>query len=86
MRSNRGGDIDLSSSLCYNNVDMRKVKLLSVEETAELLRASRSTIYKFINSGELKAIKLDSRTMIKMADLTDFVDTREKYRSCPNEV
>lgn len=86
MANNRGGDIDYSSYLCYNNVSMEKVKLFSIEETAGTLGVSRSAIYNFINNGELKAIKLDSRTMVKMSDLTDFIESRERYVGCLNEI
>lgn len=83
---NRGGDIDFNSNLCYNNVDMEKVKLFSIEETAGTLGVSRSAVYNFINGGELRAIKLDSRTMVRMTDLTDFIESREKYVGCVNEI
>lgn len=83
---NRGGDIDLYPNLCYNNVDMEKVKLFSIEQTAGTLGVSRSAVYNFINGGELKAIKLDSRTMVRMIDLTDFIESREKYVGCVNEI
>lgn len=83
--NNRGSGIDLSPNLCYN-IDMEKVKLFSIEETAGTLGVSRSTIYNFINGGELKAIKLDSRTMVRMADLTDFIENRERYTGCLNEI
>lgn len=82
---NRGGDIDLYSNLCYN-IDMEKVKLFSIEETAGTLGVSRSAVYNFINGGELKAIKLDSRTMVRMTDLTDFIESRERYEGCVNEI
>lgn len=86
MVDNRGRSIDYYDNLCYNNVDMEKVKLLSIEETAGTLGVSRSAIYNFINSGELKAIKLESRTMVRMVDLADFIESRERYVGCLNEI
>lgn len=85
MGNNRGKSIDQSPKMLYN-LDMEKVKLLSVEETAGTLGVSRSAIYNYINSGELKAIKLTRRTMIKMTDLTSFIESREKYVGCINEI
>ena len=86
VSSNRGKNVDCSENLCYNNINMDNVKLLSVENTAGTLGVSRSAIYNFINSGELKAIKLDSRTMIRLSDLTDFIESRERYVGCLNEI
>ena len=86
MSNNRDKSVDCSENICYNNINMDNVKLLSVETTAGTLGVSRSAIYNFINSGKLKAIKLDSRTMIKLADLTDFVESRESYVGCLNEI
>ena len=79
------GRIDYYEKLLYNS-DMRDCKLLSVENAAELLSSSRSTIYKYVNSGDLKAIKMGDRTMIKVLDLVNFINTREGYKGCPNEV
>ncbi len=86
MSNNRDKNVDCSENICYNNINMDNVKLLSVEATAGTLGVSRSAIYNFINSGKLKAIKLDSRTMIKLADLTDFIESRERYVGCLNEI
>lgn len=86
VSNNRGGNVDVSSNLCYNNISMENVKLFSVEETAGTLGVSRSAIYNFINSGELKAIKLESRTMVRMVDLADFIESRERYVGCLNEI
>ena len=86
MSNNRDEGVDCSENLCYNNINMDNVKLLSVENTAGTLGVSRSAIYNFINSGELKAIKLDSRTMIRLSDLTDFIESRERYVGCLNEI
>lgn len=86
ISTNRGKNVDCLENLCYNNINMDNVKLLSVEDTAGTLGMSRSAIYNFINSGELKAIKLDSRTMIRLSDLTDFVESRERYVGALNEI
>lgn len=86
VSNNRGDNVDVSSNLCYNNISMENVKLFSVEETAGTLGVSRSAIYNFINSGELKAIKLESRTMVRMVDLADFIESRERYVGCLNEI
>lgn len=86
MAHNRGKIVDSTENLCYNNINMDNVKLLSVENTAETLGVSRSAIYNFINSGKLKAIKLNSRTMVKLSDLADFIENQERYVGCLNEI
>ena len=85
MDNNRGESIDLKPKILYN-LDMENVKLFSVEETAGVLGVSRSAIYNYINGGELKAIKLARRTMVKMTDLMGFIESREKYVGCVNEI
>ena len=86
MKANRGIDIDLSSKLCYNNVVMEKVKLFSIEETAKTLGVSKSAVYNFINGGKLEAKKLGSRTMVRMADLLKFVESRSSYLGVENDL
>ena len=86
MSNNRDKSVDCSENICYNNINMDNVKLLSVETTAGTLGVSRSAIYNFINSGKLKAIKLNSRTMVKLSDLADFIENQERYVGCLNEI
>lgn len=77
--------IDISEKGCHN-MDVEKVRLFSIEKTSELLGLSRSAVYQLVNSGELPAIKITSRTMIRLTDLTVFVNSRERYKGCLNEL
>ena len=65
---------------------MEKVKLLSIDEVAKTLGISRNTVYAHMNSGELNAIKLDNRTMIRMSDLLVFIENRNRYLEIENAV
>ena len=85
VSDNRGRNIDINEKRCYD-IDMERIRLFSVEEVSRALGVSRSGVYNLINSRELKAIKLESRTMIKMSDLVAFVDSRERYTGCLNEI
>lgn len=48
-------------------------KLLTIEETAEILRVSARTIIRYIESGKLKASKIGV-WRIKEADLNKFLE------------
>ncbi len=49
-------------------------RVFSINETADLLRVGRSTVYKLIASGDLKPRKIGTRTIIIGSDLTRFLD------------
>ena len=50
-------------------------KLLTVEEVAEILRVSPTTVYRRIQAGELPYIKLGHRQVrIKPADLKAYIE------------
>ena len=49
--------------------DARTGPVLSVEETIDYLRSSRSTVYRMVRKGELKPVKLGVRTLFKRAEL-----------------
>lgn len=43
--------------------------LISVKEAAKALGLGRTTIYELINGGQLEAVKLGSRRLIKVASM-----------------
>lgn len=47
--------------------------LYRVDEAAEALRLSRSSIYELIRSGQLKTVKHGSRRLVPVEALDDFV-------------
>ena len=50
-----------------------EIELLSVDEVSNLINYHRSTVYKFINRGELTSIKKHRRRLVSKADLYRFV-------------
>ena len=52
--------------------------LLTVDETAEALAVSRSTIYRLLKSGDLVATRIGTAVRIPEQALRRFVDTRTR--------
>ena len=50
--------------------------LLTVDETAEALALSRSTIYRLLKSGDLVATRIGTAVRIPESSVRRFVDTR----------
>jgi len=48
--------------------------LLTVEETAELLRMGRTTTYELVMSGKLLSVKIGRRRLVVRSSIQDFVD------------
>lgn len=49
-------------------------KLHTVNETLELLRISRPTLYRFIKSGQLVPLKMGKKTLFTESELTRFLE------------
>lgn len=56
--------------MSYNN----KHDFLTVQEVSELLRLSVLTIYKYIKSGELKAVEFGGHYRIGKTSLSSFIE------------
>jgi len=53
-------------------------KLLTIEESAEILNVSDKTIYRFIQKKELKVVKVTSKiTRIRFSDLRSFITSHQ---------
>jgi excisionase family DNA binding protein len=48
----------------------------SINEAAKVLSIGRTTLYHLINAGELKVVKLGSRTLVRHEDLAETLDRR----------
>ena len=57
-----------NTSVFYNPALSQK-EFLSIKETAQLMGASRWTVYRLIENGKLKATKLQRRTILKREDI-----------------
>lgn len=47
---------------------------LTIAETVENFRIGRTHLYQLIGSGDIEAVKLGSRTLVRTASLRDFFD------------
>ena len=48
-------------------------ELLTAQEVAELLKVHINTVYNYIDSGKLKAIKMEGLFRIRVSDLEHFL-------------
>ena len=53
---------------------------LSIGEVQSLTGIGRTMIYELINSNQLKARKLNSKTIILKCDLEEFLNNLERYK------
>ena len=51
--------------------------MLTVEEACQYLRISKWTLYRLIQTGTLKTIKIGSRRLVRQASLQAFIDQLE---------
>jgi len=51
-------------------------EFLTMKETTEFLRVSRSTVYRFLERGELPGYKISKRWVFDQKDLREFVAAR----------
>jgi excisionase family DNA binding protein len=51
--------------------------LLTVAEACGYLRISKWTLYRFIQAGKLKTVKIGSRRLIRMQSILEFVEQHE---------
>lgn len=50
------------------------IKLLTVKETADVLRVHRATVSRMLEAGELPCVLVRSRKLIRFSDLRRFID------------
>jgi len=53
---------------------MPDFKLYTIDEIAEILKVTQRTIYNYIKSGALKAIKIGKYWRVKQSDLEQFLE------------
>lgn len=51
--------------------------LYSIKETADTLKLGRTSVYNFIKSGQLKTVKLGSRTLVKASSIETLIENSE---------
>lgn len=55
-------------------------EFLSVQETAFLLSIGRTTAYRYLQEGKLKAVQTKGKTFIRRSDIDTMFDNAEKYQ------
>jgi len=61
--------------------DPQNVKILTVQEVAEILRIHRSTVSRYAMSGELRSYELGNRRLFKENDVWLFFEN-QKAQAC----
>ncbi len=51
--------------------------LASIDETVETLQVSRNSVYKLLDAGDLRAVKIGSRRMIVRKSIEEFIEQGE---------
>ncbi len=63
----------------YEKIEHKE--FLSVIETAFLLSVERTTIYRYLKRGRLKAVQMDGKTFIRRSDIDAMFDNAQEYES-----
>ena len=58
------------------NEKKQDIKILTVQEVADLLRLHRSTVSRFAQSGELKSYRVGNRRLFKDKDVWSFFENQ----------
>lgn len=59
---------------------MEEFILYSVEEVTEILKVTQRTLYNYIKSGSLKAVKVGKYWRVKHEDLKEFIDNGTNHQ------
>ena len=59
---------------------MEDLKLLTLEEVAEIIGIQRRTIYNYIKEGKLKAVRIGKYWRVKQEDIKDFIEVGTKRK------
>jgi excisionase family DNA binding protein len=50
-------------------------KIYTINETKDLLKISRAKLYRLIQEGKIRPVKLDGRTLFKESELNRFIES-----------
>lgn len=71
----RHGPTSLEALFAERDRQVVPRKLLDLDAAAQATSLSRRTVERKIAAGELRAVKVDGRTLIRVADLDAFIDS-----------
>jgi excisionase family DNA binding protein len=61
------------------DIEHKPIKpLLSLKEVASKLRVHRTTVSRYVHSGELRCVPIGRRLMFDGDDVTDFINSRKQ--------
>ena len=62
---------------------MADIKLYTLPEVGKIIRLSRRTLYNYLKSGELQAVKIGGTWRVSEESLQKFINSRESNQCAP---
>lgn len=59
------------------DIDLDHLRLLDIKDLMDLLRLSRSSAYRLVDSGTLKSVRIGRFRRVRAADLEAFVNAQQ---------
>lgn len=56
-------------------------ELLTIQQTADRLKCTRSTVYKLIAAGDLAVVKMSKVSRVSVKDLKEYIDRNTRVAS-----
>lgn len=60
------------------------IELLTIQEAADYLRISETTLFKLIKEDKLKVVKVNRRTLFKKSTLNNYINNHEDNKESDN--
>lgn len=58
------------------DIDLTQLRLLDINDLIDLLKISRSSVYRLVDSGALKSVRIGRFRRVRFEDLAAFVDAQ----------
>ena len=72
-----GNETEVKTLIEKENLETNKlIKILTIQEVADLLRIHRSTVTRFAKSGEIRSYKIGNRRLFKDVDVFAFFENQ----------
>ncbi|OMC11156.1 hypothetical protein A5734_24335 [Mycolicibacterium fortuitum] len=68
----------LTSTAQQGTAPEQQQLLLTISETAELLRVNKATIYRLFDRGELRWVKVGGRRLVRRTEIDRFIADHER--------
>ena len=60
------------------DIDLAHLRLLDINDLIDLLKISRSSAYRLVDSGELKSVSIGRFRRVRVADMEAFLDAHKR--------